>query len=128
MRNLRRASVAALFIAQAIGAAEAQLPKLPGVNSPGLNSIAGGLPNISSISAGNAAGLLGYCLKNNVLSGAGAQSVASGLLKKPGLSASPDYAAGQAGRILSGHAKPVSLGQLPAQMKSKACKMVLQRG
>ena len=99
--------------------AQAQLPSLPG-------GMGGMLPNVSNISAGNAAGILGYCLKGNMLGGSTASSVLGGLTKDPGVKTSPDYTAGLAGNVLGG-SSPISLGQLPNEMTSKACNMVLKQ-
>lgn len=94
---------------------------------PGAGSVLG-MPDISSISPGNAAGVLGYCVKNKYLSGSSADQVLGGLMKKPGVEASKDYKAGAAGELLGGKGVPFSLGKLPKDMKSKACGMVLKQG
>jgi hypothetical protein len=111
-------------LACAIGQAGAQMPKMR--NAPSM--LGSGLPNLSSIGAGNAAGLLGYCVKNKFISGASANPVVSGLMKKPGTTSSNDYAAGLAGQVVNGRGPPMSMNQVPAQMKSKACDMVLKKG
>lgn len=100
----------------------------PASRSGGLGALlgGGGLPSIGSASLGNAAGLLGYCLKNNLLSGAGAQSVLGTLSGKPGVATSPDYAAGQAGRLTAGQST-LPLGNLKGQLKTRLCSMVLSR-
>ena len=103
--------------------AQAQLPSLPS----GSSMLGGMLPNVSGISAGNAAGVLGYCLQGNMLGGTSATSVLGGLTKNPAVKTSPDYSAGLAGNILGGGGSPFSLGQLPADLKSKACNMVLKQ-
>ena len=85
-------------LACGIGRADAQ-PSTPG----GLKK--GGAPDISSISAGNAAGLLGFCVKNKYLPASSANPVVSSLTKKPGVRSSSGYAAGQKGQIVNaGHA------------------------
>ncbi|MCL6699165.1 DUF2501 domain-containing protein [Sphingomonas sp. NSE70-1] len=94
---------------------------------PGATSIMKGLPNVSSISPGNAAGVLSYCMKNKVLSGGGATSALNGLMKKPGVASSSGYASGQAGNILTGQGQKFSLNQVPSQMKSQACNAVLKQ-
>lgn len=113
-----------LCLACAAGAAGAQMPKLR--NAPSM--LGTGLPNVSSIGAGNAAGLLGYCVKNKFISGASANPVASRLMKKPGTTSSNDYAAGLAGQIVNGRGAPMSMNQVPGQMKAKACDLVLKKG
>ena len=94
---------------------------------PGTSSLMKGLPNVSSISPGNAAGVLGYCMKNKVLSGGNASSVIDGLKKKPGVTSSSGYSAGQAGNILTGNGQKFSLSQAPNQLKSQACNAVLKQ-
>jgi hypothetical protein len=115
----------AAIAASAGGPASAQFPSLPGMG--GL----GGLSGISSMGMGNAAGVLGYCLKNNLLGGAsagGATDVLSSLTKKPGVAGSTGYTAGQAGNILSGSGgNALSLGSLNGNLKSQACGMVLKQ-
>ena len=69
---------------------------------PGGTSLMKGLPNLSSISPGNAAGVLSYCMKNKVLSGGSPTNALSGLMKKPGVASSSGYATGQAGNIVTG--------------------------
>jgi len=111
--------------AAASAPASAQFPSLPGMG--GL----GGLSGISSMGMGNAAGVLGYCLQNNLLGGAsagGATNVLSSLTKKPGVAGSSGYTAGQAGNILTGKSgHGLSLGSLSGDMKSQACGMVLKQ-
>jgi hypothetical protein len=89
----------------------------------------GGLPDISSMGISNAAGVLGYCMKNKYLQGADATSVLGGLMKKkPGVESSSGYTQGSAGKIITSGGPPVSLHSLSDELKSKACKMVLKQG
>jgi len=66
------------FIAAAGLAAAAPAQTIPApTGAGGLAGVLGGvLPRVGSIGAGNAAGLLGYCLKNNLLGATGATSAA----------------------------------------------------
>ncbi|VXD05808.1 conserved exported hypothetical protein [Sphingomonas sp. T1] len=58
-------------------AAPAQTPPAP-TGAGGLTgAFRGILPQVGSVGAGNAAGLLGYCLKNNLLGATGASGAAS---------------------------------------------------
>ena len=124
MRNRTLLLGASICFALASAPATAQLPGLPG----GSSMLGGMLPNVSGISAGNAAGVLGYCLQGNMLGGTSASSVLGGLTKNPAVKTSPDYTAGLAGNILGGGGgSPFSLGQLPTDLKSKACNMVLKQ-
>nr|WP_249193323.1 YjjA family protein [Gluconobacter sphaericus] len=83
------------------------------------------LPNISSASTGNVAGVLTYCVQNNYLSGSGATSALSSLTGKQGVTSSSDYTAGQQGQLLTGGSNAFSLSSLKGQMKQKVCNMVL---
>ena len=96
--------------------AEAQMsaPPIPSV-----------LPNVASMSAGNAAGVLQYCVKKNLVSSVSAGSVIDGLTKKPAVTKSKDYSAGQAGQILAN--KKFSIGAAPSYLQSQAFDMVLKR-
>jgi hypothetical protein len=88
----------------------------------------GGVPNISDLGIGNAAGVLGYCAKNRLLGDtSGASSVLNALEKKPGVTSSKDFAAGQAGQILGGDGVSLSLDSITGPMKSQACEMVLKQ-
>ena len=110
-----------LCLAFSIGRADAQ-PSLPG----GL--MKGGAPDISSISAGNAAGLLGFCVKNNYLSESQARPVLGGLMKKPGVRSSSGYAAGQKGQILNRGDPPVPMTEIPHEFQGRACDVLLKKG
>ena len=94
---------------------------------PGASTLLKGIPNVSSISPGNAAGVLGYCVKNKVLGGASSTNVLDGLMKKPGITSASGYAAGQAGNIVTGQGQKFSLSQVPSQVKSQACNAVLKQ-
>ena len=114
----------------------------PAQTGGGLGGLLGGaLPNVGSIGAGNAAGLLGYCIKNNLLGGAagappsdqtsaaaptGARAILDRLAGRQGVEQSPGYAAGQAGQVQTpGGTLP--LGSLRGQIKNQVCKLVLNR-
>ncbi|CAN5388774.1 hypothetical protein BH10PSE13_BH10PSE13_06040 [soil metagenome] len=91
-----------------------------------LGGLLGGvLPNVASVGAGNAAGVLGYCLKNKLLGAGGAASVLGKLTGKPGTTTAPGYAEGQKGLLQSGGMN-VSLDSLKGQAKTKMCDMVLK--
>lgn len=94
----------------------------------GLGSVlGGGLPDVGGVGAGNAAGLIGYCVKNKYLSGAGATSVLGKLTGQPGITDSPEYADGQNGLLKSGD-QQFSLSSVKGQVKTKLCDMVLKQG
>ena len=122
MTHARSCSLFAALVFSAAAAAPAQMPSIPGLG--GL----GGLPNISNMGMGNAAGVLGYCTQNKLLGGStDASSVANSLLKKPGVAGSEEFAAGQAGNILTGGKSSFSLGSVSDPIKSQACNMVLKQ-
>jgi hypothetical protein len=83
-------------------------------------------PGASSLSVGNAAGVLQYCATNKLVSTTSADSVLSGLKAKPDVLSSKDFSAGKAGKLLSG-GKTTSLDSLPAPMKTQACDLVLKQ-
>jgi hypothetical protein len=100
---------------------------IPGL--PGGAAALGGLPDVSKMGVPNVAGVLGYCVRNNLIGASGAAPVIDGLKGKAGVTSSPDYRAGEAGNIIAGSgASPVSLGSLPASLKTQACDMVLKHG
>ena len=111
-----------LGLSAPIAAIGQQLPSIPDASS-----LVKGVPNVSSISPGNAAGVLGYCVKNKVLSGGGATNALNGLMKKPGITSASGYSAGKAGDIVTGQGHKFSLNHLPSQAKSQACNAVLQQ-
>jgi len=95
-----------------------------------------GLPlsSLSAGSAGNAAGVLEFCIKNNYLSGGDAQSVKDQLMGKVGGSgqaeSDPGYTAGAEGILKGGDGKSVDLsgGGLKEEITRKACDQVLEQG
>ena len=101
------------------GAASAQLPA--GL----LGSLA---PNVSSASAGNAAGLLTYCIKNKVLGAQDASAVLGKLTGTNDVTQSKDYAQGSAGVVQTGNGTGFSLANLKGQRKTRMCDMMLQHG
>ena len=98
---------------------------------------AGGLDlgSLSSGSAGNAAGILQYCVTNNFLGGAdltNAGSMKDKLVAKVGgqdkADADPGFAAGAQGNVIGGDGKSTSIadmGSLESKMTQTACKAVL---
>ena len=120
---------AAFLVALALtgaSAAPAQLPDLGG----GAGGLLGGvLPNVGSIGAGNAAGVLGYCVKNKFLGGGSAgaaSSVLGQLTGQKGVKSSKGYAAGQGGLLQMDGGSNLSLGSVKGKLKSKVCDMVLK--
>lgn len=123
MTNRTAAPFLAVLLAVTVPPAVGQsMPKIPGASS-----LMKGVPNVSSISPGNAAGVLSYCMKNKVLSGGNATSALNGLVKKPGVKSSSAFSTGQAGNIVTGNGQKYSLNQVPSQVKSQACNAVLKQ-
>jgi Protein of unknown function (DUF2501) len=118
MSNSFRIFTLPLALCFGAAAAHAQMsaPPIPSV-----------LPNVSSISAGNAAGVLQYCVKNKLVSSTSADTVLGGLTKKPNVTKSSDFSAGQTGKILGGGGKSFSVGKAPSYLQSQACDMVLKQ-
>jgi hypothetical protein len=107
----------AIALGCAAGAVAAQM------NAP---SIVSALPNVSSISPANAAGVLKYCMSHQLVSSAVTDAVVQPLTSTKGVTNSPDYTAGAAGKILTG-SKNFSVAQAPGYLQSRACDMVLTR-
>lgn len=89
-----------------------------------------GLPNIASGSAGNVAGVLEYCVKNNYLKKANINTLKDGLMSKAGLAkAEPEkdssYANGLNGILTGGDGKSFNLSGIQDSVKEKACDYVL---
>lgn len=108
----------------------------------GSSGLGGGVPSLGSLSSiaagstGNAAGIIGFCLKNNYLGGEGAASVRDQLLGKMTSSGeqSPetnaDYISGTKGIVCcaSGPSVDLSMSSLKASVVKKACEKVLEQG
>ena len=143
--------VASLTSGAAANAQTTTAPSAPAARSGGFGGLGGlggllggGLPNVGSVGAGNAAGLLGYCLKNNLLGqggslggltggrtsapqATGAQSILQRLTGRKDIQTSPGYAAGQAGEVQAGNGQTLALGDLGGQVKTQLCNVVLKR-
>ncbi|MEA9392843.1 DUF2501 domain-containing protein [Acerihabitans sp. TG2] len=97
----------------------------------------GGDKALSASSMTNAAGVLQYCVKNNLLSANGANSLKDRMLNKLGITStantkSQDYQQGLGGLLATGKNGQVNLNdlsnsQLGQQVKTKACDIVLKQ-
>lgn len=114
-RRLKLAVFAIAVGSWPIGA-QAQLGTVP---------IPSALPNVSSISPANAAGVLQYCVKHDLVSSAVAATVVDGLTKRPDVAKSHEFALGQSGQILG--SKTFAIGTAPTYLQSAACDMVLRQ-
>jgi len=106
-----------------VGIAGAQLGDLKGLAG------GGDVSSLASGSAGNAAGVVEYCVKNNYLGG-GAAGLKDKLMGKMGGGDSDksDYDDGAKGLVKTSDGKSVDIDQLGAMKKSitkKACSAVL---
>lgn len=90
-----------------------------------------GMPSIGSDTAGNAAGVLQYCIKNKYLGGTNATSVKDNLLDKIGMGnkqvqqQDSGYQQGLSGMLSGSGGSTFDLGKLKSSLKDKACGYVL---
>jgi hypothetical protein len=117
--------IAATAVAGACGSAAAQ-------DVGSLKGLAGGLDpsKLASGSAGNAAGVVEYCMKNNFLGGdaAGVKDQLMSKVSGGGEAEKTDYADGAKGLLKTGDGKSVDIAQLGSMKQSvtkKACASVL---
>jgi hypothetical protein len=87
--------------------------------------ITSALPNMSSISPSNTAGLLQYCISKKLVSSTSGGAVLEDLAKRPDVTNSLDFTAGASGQILGD--KNFSIGSAPGFLQSQACDLVLKR-
>ena len=115
-----------------VSQAQTQVPGLPSLGQGSGNSLgglAGGLPSVSQAGPANLAGVIQYCIQNNLLSSGTAGSTQSALLGQvPGGAQSSDYAAGSGGQLDTGNNQTYSLSGVQSQVKQQVCNMVLQQG
>ena len=100
------------------GASSAQLGNLGGL-------LGGAIPNIASVGAGNAAGVLSYCVKNKLVNATSASSILGKLTGKPGVKESSGFRLGQSGTI-QGDGGALPIAGLKEKVKTKACDVVLR--
>ncbi|MEC3910927.1 DUF2501 domain-containing protein [Sphingobium sp. CR2-8] len=86
--------------------------------------LGGGLPNIASVGAGNAAGVLSYCMKNKLVNATRAASILGKLTGKPGVKELSGFKLGQTGTIQTDR-NALSLDSLKSKVKTRACDLVL---
>ncbi|WHO40849.1 DUF2501 domain-containing protein [Sphingobium sp. AP49] len=108
----------AIGLALGSAAAVAQLP--------GLGSSVPGLPSLGGMGAGNAAGVLSYCVKNKLVNATSGEAVLGQLTKKPGVKDSDGFKVGQGGTIKTDK-NSLSLDNLTGQAKTKMCDAVLKQ-
>ncbi|CND47859.1 TPA: DUF2501 domain-containing protein [Yersinia enterocolitica] len=113
-----------------------------GDNSSSLSSLTGllngGDKALSASTMTNAAGILQYCVQNNVLSANGTTAIKDQLMSKLGITStenakSQDYQEGLGGLLKTGEGKSLNLNdlgseQITEKIKTKACDLVLKQG
>ena len=110
-----------------------------GTTSSLTSLLSGGDSALTSTSANNVAGVLQYCVKNNVFSKASTENVKDQLLNKLGIETaagaeSQDYQQGLGGLLKTGKDQSVDLNnlgsgltQVKEKVKTKACDVVLKQ-
>lgn len=138
-------SAQAAGLMDSLSSAATELSKSGGSTSSGgmsLSSLSGllngGDKALSSSSMTNAAGILQYCVQNNVLSANGTEAVKEQLLNKLGITStananSEDYQQGLGGLLNTGKGNTLDLNslgtsQITEKVKQKACDLVLKQG
>lgn len=91
-----------------------------------------GLPNLSSTSSSNLAGVLNYCVTNNLTSGGAASGLLSTISQQPGVTNSSAYSAGQQGILQAisnqtNTSQQYSLSSLAEPLRQKVCSAVSSR-
>ncbi|MFL4558933.1 DUF2501 domain-containing protein [Yersinia kristensenii] len=113
-----------------------------GDSSSSLSSLTGLLNGsdkaLSASTMTNAAGILQYCVQNNVLSANGTTAIKDQLMSKLGITStenakSQDYQEGLGGLLKTGEGKKLDLNdlgseQITEKIKTKACDLVLKQG
>lgn len=137
------ASVQAAGLMDPLNSAVGKLSKSGDSNSGmSLSSLSGLLEGgdkaLSSGTMTNAAGILQYCVKNNILSGNVTETVKNKLSDKLGVTGagnagSKDYQQGLSGLLNTGEGKKLDLNNLGSSpitetIKKKACDLVLEQG
>lgn len=107
------------------------LSKALGGGSSGGGLSALGLPNLSSDMAGNAAGVLQYCIEHKYVDAMDAENVKNKLMDKAGIGnqeKDDDYEKGLSGVLSGSDGKSFDLERLKGDLKDKACDYVLEHG
>lgn len=95
-----------------------------------LGGLTGALPStLTSDSAGNVAGVLEYCVKNNYLNADAASTVKDKLLSQvTGGTSDSGYSEGSEGTITTSSGKDFSLSGLKEKVTKQACDQILKQG
>jgi len=93
----------------------------------GLGGLGGGLPSVTQAAPANVAGVLQYCLQNNLLSQGAAGSTESALTSQlGGATQSSDYQTGTNGMLETGNNQTFNLESAKSQVAQEVCNLVLQ--
>ena len=117
IRTSIRIALPALAL-MASNASFAQLGDLGGL-------LGGALPNVASTGAGNAAGVLSYCVKNKLVNATSANSILGKLTGQPGVRESNGFQLGQTGTLKNDQGV-LPIASLKGKVKTKLCDMVLR--
>lgn len=129
-------AIPALAVAQTVPAPTPTVAPATTARSGGLlgqagGLLGGGLPQVGTIGAGNAAGLLGYCVRNKLLGATGGQTGAAGVLGRltgqKDVTTLPGYQAGQTGQVQAANGQTLSIDPLRGQIKTQLCNLILNR-
>lgn len=122
--TLRRYTFPLIALAVLTGTAQAQIPSQINPGATGSSA----LPDVASTGAGNAAGVLSYCMKQKLVDSVEGNSVFGQLSKKPEVSQqSEDYQSGTSGNLISAGKAPYSLDKAPKSVRKTVCNMVLKQ-
>jgi len=127
--SLRIPAAAALALAAALAAPVHANKLMDAMKDQLANSgIGNSLPAIGANTAGNAAGVIQYCVKNNYLNAASANGIKDKLLgmvtgQKP---QQTGYANGAKGLLMGSDGQSLNLKGLSGKLKEKACDYVLK--
>lgn len=137
------AGTAQAGLMDSLGSAAGELSKSGGdTGGMSLSSLTGllngGDKALSANSMTNAAGIMQYCVKNNVLSQQGVEGIQDKVMDKLGISSSAnansqDYQQGLGGLLKTDEGKSLDLNslgtsQITEKVKQKACDLVLKQG
>ena len=127
--SLRLPAAAAIALAAAFAAPVHANKLMDAMKDQLANSgIGNSLPAVGASTAGNAAGVIQYCVKNNYLNAASANGVKDKLLgmvtgQKP---QQTGYANGAKGLLMGSDGQSLNLKGLSGKLKEKACDYVLK--
>ncbi|MCH4091505.1 DUF2501 domain-containing protein [Acetobacter sp.] len=111
------------------GAGQGALQSVTG-STGGTSGLLGslGIPSLSSASSGNIAGLLGYCVQNDLVGDvSSAKSTLNTLTGRSAVTGDTSYASGQQGLLQLADGNQLSLSSLKGAVRKKVCKAITSR-